>query len=113
MLDGGRLSECDDARAAKFRGQVIGAVTMTVRKGVPPPNGLHVETVSPQGRGVSALYDGTPPIPRDGVNDVYCEWIEVDCGDFQQTGTRTTGVAGIVKTHMGYGPGEGLDVDED
>ncbi len=115
LLDSDHLRECDEALVARFRGQIVGAVTMTIKKGKPT---LQTIYTLKQYRGKGVAYRlciaALLRFRAAGVGEIFC--------DVQSEGTaeilarlerQRPDLRAMVKAHMDYSPGVGIEIDDD
>jgi ribosomal protein S18 acetylase RimI-like enzyme len=115
LFDSERLRECDEALVARFRGQIVGAVTVKVKKGTPTLQTIYtLKQYRRKGVAYRLCVEALLRFQAAGVGEVFC--------DVQSEGTaailarlerRRPELWTMVKAYMGYSPGVGIEIDED
>ena len=112
LLSGDRLGQCDEALVAKYRGTVIGAVTLAVAKGKPTLSTVYVLRQYRRKGVASRLCEkALTRFTEAGMEAVFC--------DVQSAGMEATlrrlaqerpDLRALVKERIGFLPGEDIEM---
>jgi GNAT superfamily N-acetyltransferase len=107
-----RLRQCDEALVAKYRGAVIGAVTLAVARGGPALSTVYVlRQYRRKGLAYRLCEKALARFKEAGITAVFC--------DVQSAGMEATlrrlarerpALRGLVKERIGYLPGEDIEM---
>jgi GNAT superfamily N-acetyltransferase len=115
LFGGDRLRLCDEALVAKYRGNVVGVATMTVSKSRPTLSTIYVlRQFRHKGVAYRLCERAMLRFKEAGAQRVFC--------DVQSAGMRATldrlgqdqpGLSALVDMHIGFQPGEDLEMEFD
>jgi ribosomal protein S18 acetylase RimI-like enzyme len=112
LFGGDRLGRCDEAFVASFRGKIIGAATIAVKKGKPRLDTVYVlKQFRGKGVGYRLCEKSLDRLSEAGVEDVYCEVMSPGMeATLRRLGRERPDLRTLVKERVVYLPGEEIEI---